>query len=166
MLIAVVLLGLCQLLALVLVLLVVRRWLRSWLAELRDQANTELVKLVNGEPCQTAAVLNAAGRVIGSEAGRSAKASLMADLSHVKRAQNADAADQQLSLVEDHAPGIGGVLANMGPRSRGKLMANPLVQLAVQAFLGGGFGRSPAPTGDNGNSTAGQSVRDRLRKGG
>ncbi len=170
---AVILLIICQIAVPVCLVLVVRRWIRDQVQISRDLVNAELLKLVNGEPCQTAAILNAAGRVIGSEAGRSAKASLMADLSHIKQATTSAASDQQLALIEDGAPGVGGVLAGMGPRTRGKLMSNPLIQLAIQAFMSGklgGPGGSPAAgspaAGSSGNGRETPSVRDRLRKGG
>lgn len=135
--------------------------------QIEARINDELVKLVAGEPCQTAAVLNAAGRVIGSEAGRSAKASLMADLSHLKRAENTAAADQQLALLQDSSPGIGGILERMGPGKRSKMLSNPLVQMAMSALLGGTAGAGGTPgNGNNGGSTSQGSVRDRLKKGG
>jgi hypothetical protein len=103
-------------------------------------ANAELVKLVAGDPCQSASVLLAVGRVVGSEAGRSAKAALMADLSHASRAANADAEQQAVDAIGEQHPGIGAVLAGMGPKARRGVMKNPLLQLGIQAILGGGFG--------------------------
>jgi len=166
MLVAVILLIVCQAITPLVVALVARRWIRGQVRAVQDAINTELLKLINGDPCQTAAVLNAAGRVIGSEAGRSAKASLMADLSHLKRAENTAANDQQLALIGDQSPGIGQVLAGMGPGKRSGLMKNPLVQLAIQAFLGGQpFSGGSTPGNGQGGSTAEGSVRDRLKKG-
>lgn len=158
-----ILLIVCQVLTPLLLVLMVRRWIRRSVLTVQDQATAELLKLVNGEPCQLASVLNAAGRVIGSEAGRSVKASLMADLSHQARAQNQADADLQLSMLDQAAGsgGLGGALLSLPINKRSKIMRHPLAQMAVQLLANSGGGSGPA---NNGDHTAG-SVRDRLKKG-
>jgi len=116
-----------------------------------EAATSELEKLAKGEPCQTAAILNAIGQLVGAEAGRSAKASLMADLAHGKRNLNAAEAEAQAeALTEGAPPGIGALLSGMSGGRKNKLLSNPLVQLALA-----GLGRSGAGNGSSGPSRPG-----------
>lgn len=116
-----------------------------------EAATSELEKLAKGEPCQTAAILNAVGQLVGAEAGRSAKASLMADLAHGKRNLNAAEAEAQAdALTEGAPPGIGALLAGMSGGRKSKLLSNPLVQLALA-----GLGRAGAGNGSSGPSRPG-----------
>lgn len=126
----------------VLLLVLARILVRRYVNRLVDQATGEIQKLTTGEPCQSATILNAIGRTIGESAGRSAKASLMADLSHVKRDANLDAADQATMAVGQASPGLGALLGSLGARSRKNLMQNPIAQLALRGLLGG-------PSGDH-----------------
>jgi len=160
-----ILLVVCQVLTPLVLVLMVRRWIRRQILTVQDLATAELLKLINGDPCQLASILNAAGRVIGSEAGRSVKASLMADLSHQQRAQNQADADLQLSMLDQAAgAGIGSALMSLPANKRSKLVKHPLAQMAIQLLAnagGSGGGSGPA---NNGDHTAG-SVRERLKKG-
>ena len=83
------------------VLFLVRAWVRREKRRLLESARAELSKLIAGEPCEVGSIANAFGRHIGSEAGRSAKASLLADLSHMKRDAALDATDFE---VVDQTP--------------------------------------------------------------
>src|SRR5574343_233904 len=131
-----------------------------------DSANAELGHLVAGEPCQSASVLNAIARSVGSEAGRSMKASLMAELSHAQRAINADAEDAAVDAIGEQHPGIGNALAIMPGKTRRQLAKNPFAQLALQFALGGGLkglmGGQDISGGGNGGGPN-PSVRDRLK---
>jgi hypothetical protein len=104
-----------------------------------DAATAELEKLAKGEPCQSASILNAIGQLVGSEAGRSAKASLMADLSHAKRQVNSAGVDAEAEAIGEGAPGLGSLLAGMSGGRKKSILNNPLVQLAL-AGLGRGSG--------------------------
>lgn len=128
--------------------------------EIEARINDELAKLTTGKPCQSASVLLAIGQTIGAEAGRSAKASFMANLSQAARQENAQAQDQQLELISAANPAVGGLLGSLGGRRRGSLLRNPLVQLAISALTSGGSG-APAG-GDNGHNPLG-SVEDRIK---
>ena len=125
-------------------------YLSRTLKHYEERLTAEAGKLVAGEPCQSASVLIEIGKVIGSEAGRSAKASLMADMSHVQRAANSAAVDGAIEGVSAANPAIGGVLQSMGRGKASKLLNNPLVQLAIQGFMsgkGGGGGGNHAASG-------------------
>lgn len=160
-----VLLTSAQIAAMLLCLLLARRAARRFWSTICDTAHAELAALVAGEPCQSASVLNSIGRIVGGEAGRSAKASLMADLSHARRAANADAENAAVSAIGEQHPGVGAVLANLGPKARRGAASNPLVQMALQYALGGGFGQGNGGGNDNHAGASGSSpVRDRLRR--
>ena len=146
-----------QVLAWILAGLLARWWIRRRIRDLVETAENELNLLCAGKECHTGAILSAVARTIGQEAGRSAKAALMADLSHISREQGQQQADQQLALIQDQAPGVAGVLAGMGAHGRGKIFKNPFVQLAIQALT---------QRGNHTTGPDGPSVRDRLQKGG
>lgn len=119
----------------------------------------ELIKLVEGKPCQSAAVLNALSRAFGSEAGRAAKASLMADLAHISREQNTAEADDKAAILGQQLPMLAPIL-HAGRGGRNKLFSNPLVQLALNALSGRAEHAPIAPT------NGGSSVAERLKRGG
>jgi len=106
-------------------------------AQVRLEARVmaELARLVAGEPCQSAAILNAAGRMIGAEAGRSAKMALMADLSHASREATHAATEGALEQISQANPTVGSLLGGMGKNKAKGLLANPVIQLAIQGFL-------------------------------
>lgn len=136
--IAVPLLILAPFFAMGLALVVVKYYLERRVQDVLDVCMSELEHLSKGEACQSAAVLNAVGQLVGAEAGRSAKAALMADLSHGKRQLNAAQAEAQAeAIAEGSPPGIGSILAGMSGGRKSKLLSNPLVQLALA-----GLGRS------------------------
>ena len=116
-------------------------------ADLAAAANAELSRLVKGEPCQSASVLLAMGKVMGSEAGRSVKAGMMADLSHASHNIKAAGDEQQLALISDVNPLVGQFLGGMGKRGASKMLGNPLIQLLMGAFMPKGN----APAQDSGN---------------
>jgi hypothetical protein len=99
--------------------------------------NAELLALVEAKPCQSAAVLLAAGKVIGSEAARSMKASLMADQAHIQRALNIEGENAITEVVSQQQPLMGGMLAGMGRNKRKSLLGNPLIQGLVSHYLSG-----------------------------
>lgn len=115
-------------------------------ARLEARVMGELARLVAGEPCQSAAILNAAGHLIGQEAGRSAKMALMSDLSHASRDATHAATDGALAEISQANPTVGALLGGMGKNKAKGLLANPVIQLAIQGFLanankqGGGGG--------------------------
>lgn len=155
--IAAVLLGVCQFAGFVGLGWFLRIYFEAKQREVEERLNAELSKLVAGEPCQSGAVLNAIGQTVGREAGRSAKAALMADLSHAQRAVNDGAVEAQVDAISGAQPALGGLLAGMSSKTKKGLLNNPLVGLAVQALTSG---RQGANAPDNG---AGRSVRDRLK---
>jgi hypothetical protein len=116
----------------------------------------QLEKLTKGEPCEVATILGAVGTLIGRQAGTSAKAALLADLSHAKRDANIAGEEALVEQVGQMNPSIGGILAGMGRNQRKGLLKNPLVGLAIQGFLGGGF--SP---GGNHSKESGPNALDR-----
>jgi len=124
-------------------------------AQISESFISEVEKLVKNQPCASASVLLAVGAVVGSQAGKSAKASLMADLAHAQ--QTVTAADIQ--GIDGAGTGIGPILKAMQGKGRGShLLNNPLIQLALSAIMGKGTGSS---TPSNGGSVA-----ERLKKGG
>lgn len=119
-----------------------------------DRLMSEAAKLAGGQPCQSASVLIEVGRIIGGEAGRSAKASFMADLSHVQRNVNSAATDAALEGVSESQPALGAILGGMGKGKASKMLANPLVQLALQGFLANKGAAGPQNhSGSNGGSS-------------
>lgn len=161
--IALIVLVVCNFGALVAVPFVLVALVRAEISRVRAEITTELGRLVAGEQCQSGAVLNAVAEHVGSRAGVAMKASLMADLSHITRAEGQTATDQTVAQVAAANPGIGAVLMGMGARGRGKMLNNPFIQLAMSALLGGpGGSPAPGPGPDNNHG----SVRERLQKGG
>ena len=126
-----------------------RMWAAHKQKELEQRITNELSLLVKHEPCQSGAVLNAIGDVVGSAAGRSAKAALMADLAHASRAANTAAVEGAIADVSQESPAIGGLLASLGKNKAKGLFSNPLVQLALQGIMSGkggnGSSQSPGP---------------------
>lgn len=160
MILAVILLGICQFVGFVGFCWYLRLYFDRKQAQIVESVNAELAKLVAGEPCQSAAVLNAIGEHIGSVAGRTAKASLMADLSHVNRNANLDASDAQAAEIGSRHPALAAALGSLGPRSKKGLLNNPILQLAFSALTGGGPGG-----GDTGNNHGGTDVKGRIGRG-
>lgn len=126
----------CQCLFFVGVGLLLRLWLQRKLERLTTSAQEELFKLIEGKECVSGSILNAVGRTIGTEAGRSAKASLMANLSNMSRDANLDAADAQAQALGGQSPALGAILGKLGPRSRKNALTNPIAQLAINGLLG------------------------------
>ena len=141
--VAVIVLILGNTLALAGALIITKRYAEGRFRSAVDLATTELEKLAKGEPCQSAAILNAIGQLIGSEAGRSAKASLMADLAHGKRNLNAAEDEAAGAALTEGSPALGALLSGMSGGRKNKLLSNPLVQLAM-AGLGRGHGNGSA----------------------
>lgn len=158
MVIAVIAVGICQIVFFAGLCRLLTMYFDRKQQEIEARINDELVKLTTGKPCQTASVLLAIGQTVGSQAGISAKASFMANLSQAARQENAQAQDQQLELISQANPAVGGLLTSLGGRRRGSLMKNPLVQLALSALSSGGPG--PRTAGDNGADD----VADRIRR--
>jgi len=157
------LLAIGQFVGLVILGLMARRYVEARFDAIIVALDAELTKLVSKEPCQSGAVLNAIGEAVGARAGVAAKAALMADLSHAKRAVNTDANDQQLALIEEGSPGLGALFSGVGKRGRGTLLGNPLIQLALSALTG----RSQGAPGNGATPGPGTgSVRSRIQKGG
>jgi hypothetical protein len=117
---------------------VVITYLERKQAHFIDVLDGELQHLVKGEPCQSATLLNTLAFTLGREAGRSAKASIMADLAHISTSANLAQGEGQLALLTDGNPIAGQLLGKMGKRGAGKLMNNPFIQLLLQAFMSGG----------------------------
>jgi hypothetical protein len=151
MMISVIALGFCQLLALVGAFFVAKRWIRGQRDQIVTGINEELTKLITNEPCQTASVLNAAGQLIGREAGKAVVMAIKSSLGSAGNIASGIAYDQTVEAIGQAQPALGGILGNLGKQKGSKLLNNPLVQLAVQGFLGGGFG---AGQPDNGSSSA------------
>lgn len=159
--VAVILLGILQIIGFAGVCWILVHYFERKQQEIAARINDELVKLTTGKPCQSASVLLAIGQTVGTEAGRSAKASFMANLSQAARQENAQTQDQQLELISAANPAVGGLLGSLGGRRRGSLMKNPLVQLAISALTGGSSSLSPAGPG-NGQVQL-ESIEDRIR---
>jgi hypothetical protein len=141
--IAVICLGICQILAFAGLAWLISLAVDRKQAEITEKINAELAKLVAGEPCQSATVINAVAKNIGQTAGLSVKNAFANDLGNVKLSQNATEREQQLALISESNPGVGAVLAGMGKRGSGKMLQNPIVQLAISALLN----RGGAPAG-------------------
>lgn len=134
---AVLILGMAQTLVVGAFLLAGWLWAKRQSRKAVEALNAELLALVEARPCQTAAVLLAAGKVIGAEAARSMKASLMADLSHIQRGANIEGENAITEAVSQQQPLLGGVLAGMGRNKRKSLLNNPLIQGLVSHYLSG-----------------------------
>jgi len=122
-----------------------RRFVNAKQREISQVALEELAKLVKGEPCQSGSVLNAVGRAIGAQAGTSAKAALMADLSHAKREANSLAVGEQVDAIGAVQPALGNLLTAAGPRKAKGILGHPLAQLLMQLLTSGGFGSGGNP---------------------
>lgn len=133
---AAVLLGVCQVIGFAGFCFVLRWYLSKRISAAQARINAELTALVDSKPCQSASVLNAVGRIVGQEAGRTAKASFMADLSHAKRAANIAGEEAIVEAVGDKQPVLGAVLSGMGRNKRKGLFDNPLVQGLLSQFIG------------------------------
>lgn len=131
--------------------LVIRSWAARKQAVIEDRVTRELGKLVAGEPCQSASVLLAVGKCVGQEAGRSAKMAILGELSSAQRNINGIARDAAIADVSEAQPGLGAVLAAMGKNKAKGLLANPLVQLALQGFMS-----KNGNDGKNGNDAGGR----------
>jgi hypothetical protein len=118
----------------------IRLWTSHKQAEVEARITGELAKLVAGEPCQSASVLLAVGKCVGQEAGRSAKMSLLGELSGAQRGVNAIAQDAAIAGISEAQPALGAALAGMGKGKAKGLLANPLVQMALQGLMSGKAG--------------------------
>jgi len=148
---AVLLLGLAQTITVGAFLICGWLWAKRQSRKALEALNAELLALVEARPCQSAAVLLAAGKVIGSEAARTMKASIMADLSHIKREANIEGENAITDAVSQQQPLLGGVLAGMGRNKRKSLLGNPLIQGLVTHYLtGAGNGSSQPGSGPGG----------------
>lgn len=125
----------CQLVAFVALACLIRLWASRKQAEVEARITEELSKLVAGEPCQSASVLLAVGKCVGQEAGRSAKMAILGELSGAQRGMNAIAQDTAIEGIGQSQPALGAILAGMGKNKAKGLLANPLVQLALQGFM-------------------------------
>ena len=103
----------------------------------------EREKLLKGEPCESATVLQSLAITLGREAGRSAKQALTGDLGHIGNAANGAMGEHQLELLGEQNPLAASLLGKMGRRGSSKLMANPFIQLLLQSFMGGGSHGAP-----------------------
>jgi hypothetical protein len=131
----------------------------AYFERLQDSLREELTKLALGEPCQSGSVLMAMGKTVGQAAGQNVRASLMQNLGRVSALENGAATDTQLELIQGRSPLLGAALSGLGTRGAGKLLNNPLVQLALQAL-------APRGNGAEQSSVSGQSsVGDRLKRG-
>lgn len=146
---AVLLLGICQIIAFGGFCYLLKWYLSKRIQAAQERINAELLALVEQKPCQTAAVLNAVGLIVGREAGRSAKASFMADLAHTKRAANIAGEEAVVDAVGAQQPLLGAVLGGMGRNKRKGLFDNPLVQGLLSQFIGAG---QPGNHNDKGTS--------------
>jgi len=107
--------------------------------------STEIMHLVNEEPCQSATVLLAIGKTVGREAGRSAKAAIFQEAGVAQRLMNAGSDDQIIEGISGKQPAIGNVLAGLSRGQKKGLLGNPLVQLALQGLTAGGGAPTPNP---------------------
>ena len=139
--------------------LVLRSWAARKQAVIEDRITGELGKLVAGEPCQSASVLLAVGKCVGQEAGRSAKMAILGELSSAQRNINGIARDAAIEDVSEAQPGIGAVLAAMGKNKAKGLLANPLVQLALQGFMSKNGNGNDAGGRDTGSEYTGRRHR-------
>jgi hypothetical protein len=136
-----------------------RRYFDRRIIEMEDAIAEEARKLSSGEPCKTAHLINQIGTLIGSQAGTSAKAALLADLSHAQRALNGAETEAKADGLQAQFPMLTPFLAGTSKSKQKGLFANPLFQLAVQAFTGG-----RADVRSNGGDAPGPMAR-RLGKG-
>ena len=122
----------------------------------------EREKLLKGEPCESATVLQSLAITLGREAGRSAKQALTGDLGHIGNAANGAMGEHQLALLGEQNPLAASLLGKMGRRGSSKLMANPFIQLLLQSFMGGGGAREAPGNGQSSTDTtyAGRRHRD------
>lgn len=141
---AVLILGACQVIGFAGFCYVLKWYLAKRIQAAQERINAELLALVEGKPCQSASVLNAVGHIVGQEAGRTAKASFMADLAHAKRAANIAGEEAIVDAVADKQPMLGAVLGGMGRNKRKGLFDNPLVQGLLSQFIG-----SAPPSGNH-----------------
>ena len=135
---AVLLIGICQVVAFGGFCYLLKGYLTRRIQRAQERINAELLALVEQKPCKSASVLNAVGHIIGQEAGRTAKASFMADLAHTKRAANIAGEEALVDAVGEKQPLLGAVLGGMGRNKRKGLFDNPLVQGLLSQFIGGG----------------------------
>src|SRR4030043_1675887 len=98
----------------------------------------EREKLLKGEPCESATVLQSLAITLGREAGRSAKQALTGDLGHIGNAANGAMGEHQLELLGEQNPLAASLLGKMGRRGPRKPLAKPFKQFVLRAFMGGG----------------------------
>jgi len=156
MIIAAVLLGICQIIGFLGLSWLLRMYFDHKQAEIERRIDATLREWFTpeheGEPHKAAKALSAMGEVVGAAAARSIMASIAADRSHVARAANG-AADE-LQGVQN--PILG--LLSGGRRGKGAALAQ--LAAALGPMLGGGNGGN----GGNGSNPGGKSVRERLQR--
>ena len=128
-------------------------------ADLTSAIDGELSRLTKGEPCQSATVLMAVAQSMGREAGKSVRAGMMADLGHASHAVKAAGDEHQLALISEANPLVGQFLGGMGKRGASKMLNNPLIQMLMGHFLGGG-GRGNGQSSVSDTAYTGRKHRD------
>lgn len=152
MIVAAILIGLCEFLGFVGLYILFTRWAERKEAQIRAEIDQQLklwfVPEAEGQPHRAAQLLGSMGDIIGRSAAHSIMATFSAERSHVARAANAALAEaeaQQNPLLN---------LLSGGRRGKGAAIAQ-LAQLLAPMIRSVGSGN-----GDTG------SVLERLRKGG
>jgi len=143
-----VLLVTCQLVTFVALACLIRLWASRKQAEVEARITDELARLVAGTPCQSASVLNAVGKCVGQEAGRSAKMAILGELSGAQRGVNAIAQDAAIEGIGQSQPALGAILAGMGKSKAKGLLNNPLVQMALAGMQSKQNGDKSTMSGD------------------
>lgn len=154
MIVAAILLGVCQIITMLGGVLLLRRLINAKQAELEEKAERALRDWVEspeaGKPSKLAVTLDAAGAVIGSAAARSLMASLKQDAS-----AQAHVANGMVETLQAQQNPVLGLLAG-GKRGKGAAVMR-LAELLGPMLAGAGKG--------NGATSEGRSVHDRLQKG-
>jgi len=84
---------------------------------------------------------------------------ILGELSSAQRNINGIARDAAIEDVSEAQPGIGAVLAAMGKNKAKGLLANPLVQLALQGFMSKNGNGNDAGGRDTGSEYTGRRHR-------
>jgi hypothetical protein len=157
MVIAIILLGILQVFGAVLALKLTEKRVKIAINQQKEVIYEEFSKLAQGQPCQSATILNSIGQLIGSQAGASARAGLMQSLGSAKRLVNTAETEATIEGINQVNPTIGGLLGGLGKNKAKGLLGNPLIQLAVQGLLNQKSEASAnlggTPTGNNGQKS-------------